>query len=104
MAKFPHTHTRSLSISLSPGVCVNGVRNIAFVAVLMIEKRSTQGADGLAAILVGSSRNHGHPSRHFLGPTVKTLIAAEDVPSLINFAISGSVRKWRQNYGILSRD
>ena len=54
------------------------------LAAIRIEKREFGRVDGLAAILVGSSRNHGPPS-DIPSDIAKTLIAAKIGPDLPNF-------------------
>ena len=46
-------------------VRINGVENEASLASIRIENRAIRRVGGLAAILVGSSRNNGLPSVNF---------------------------------------
>ena len=90
--------------SLSPGVCVNGARNAVSLAAIRVVEESP-----LASRRIG--RNFGRvlqkswgAVRHYLGAATQTVIPAKGGPNLANFCPSPGVCKWRQKYGILTRD
>ena len=70
---------------LSPGMFVNGARNVAFLTASRLGKRLTPRVDGLTSISVRPHQQSWTSIRQFIGAPIRTLIAAKDGHNWVNF-------------------
>ena len=76
-----------INFAHSPG-CVNGARNVVFLAAIRVETRVAWKVNGSAAMFCNIIQKSWVPLHHFPVVTAQVLIKAKDGHNLIKFPIS----------------